>query len=427
MKNKNELAATEVHEIQFNIVEHPDMPGKFLQKRYDFVIFKNDKILIYPICNQYTHSKFGNLYRFKFPGVYPYSKKFDDMMSDSSGEFPTDVIRYMTGLNVEYVHNVNIEETIERYVTPVVYDDNVDTYEISGEYVKTFLFTYDDSDTSEYMKDCDIIDITEKYDFWHKEEFCYTTDSNGESVELDYDYYEFDPEEFYATDRFDGSLWVEYSYLAEKHASRDILSNLSGFAKNTTKISYDASDIISVVSYIDYMVHEFVYTNPAFSQVPKELLKVISNAITYMLIYEPVELHHSIHSPIEKITEDIVDRFDGFCINPKTNISMTDNADIFRVFSLINAFSRTDRLPNTAEFYRELQTPLDILCGVMGVMRDKYPEAIRVHGKLFNLTEAIEEIHSVFSMLAPLVQIQAYGKYSLELEYRIKPRGYILR
>ena len=34
--------------VPYELVQHPTMPGVLLRKRYDFVIFKKDKILIYP-------------------------------------------------------------------------------------------------------------------------------------------------------------------------------------------------------------------------------------------------------------------------------------------------------------------------------------------------------------------------------------------
>lgn len=376
--------------------------------RYDFMVQRSNKALIYPIT--YQEDRCADTFR--FPGIYPYSEDMTKAIDDKNKKFLELVVESIIRLPVTYV-DIDGEpmRAVRKYSTPYVLDDGVtgNKFIISGELVELHVFTYDNS-RSRYISDDDIDSKSEDFSFWEEEYIANfeIKDSMYESSPIRY---------YYRTDYDDGSLWVEFETIRHTHTWDNIWHTIND--KIEPKFSR-ARIMYYPLHYTIEMIHEFMYFNPAMSEFNSNILKLMSDILAHMLICTAIDDGAKLDDSIETIFKNLMKHYNGYKmvlnkdISPERNVYYC-NTDISGLFSSMD-YSKPI-FPSSIEFYNKIKPVMDIFCGLLTYMEQNRAEDIKMYGELFNMYIAIRNISYTFEGLIPARMVKIYGKYSAQCEY----------
>lgn len=279
--------------VPYELVQHPTMPGVLLRKRYDFVIFKKDKILIYPKVygSPNVMRSFASQmhYRsFKLPGHY--AKLLQMPIPDDCIK---EVVKADYSIDVKNVVNANTPD-VELYNRPIVYTTIGGNFIIAGDYVELYTMEYSEIIYREYMDD-----------------LCGEDDDDEEYITR-------------TADICASAIWAEYSILVNprsawhesmikviedyvvKHDIKDSLKAIS-IELESGETAYTRDTITTAV---EELIHEFIFDNPALADITQDrkttmynLLRMVAVEIPTRTVLRPTD--------VMAITKYILKYFDG--------------------------------------------------------------------------------------------------------------------
>lgn len=385
----------------YELVQHPSMPGVLLRKRYDFMIFKKDKILIYPRVNGSPDvmKSFANqmYYRtFKLPGHY--GTLLQIPISDKVIE---ELVKDDYSIGVKNVVNTNTP-FVELYNKPLdVCTDRGVNYIIAGDYVELYTMQYSE------------IIYTEYFDDYNED-----VDSVGEY-------------NIRTVNRFASGIWAEYSLLADhsiigcesivkaikeyvaEHGVEDSLKAIT-IQLESGKTAYTRNTITVA---IEELIHEFIFDNPALADICQErkismynLLRMIAVEIPIRTVLRPTD--------VKVIAKYILKYFDG------TNI-LFDTSKMFGLYrpamfvasdytGLAEALEHTSyqTIPSYM-FYTEFQVIIDLIYGIMDALDDVMD--IKCNPMIYTIHQSLEFIAATFMSIIPkhATNIALIGPYTI--------------
>lgn len=385
----------------YELVQHPTMPGVLLRKRYDFMIFKKDKILIYPRVNgspDVVRSFANQMYyrTYKLPGHY--GTLLQISITDKVIE---ELVKDDYAIGVKNIVNANTPY-VELYNNPL----NVCTYKgvnyiIAGDYVELYTMQYSEIIYSEYLN-------------------VYSGDDD--------DIGEYD---IRTANSLASGIWAEYSLLADhsgvgyesvvkvikeyvaEHGVEDSLkaipiqlqSGRTAYTRNTITVA------------IEELIHEFIFDNPSLadiSQVRKtsmyNLLRMISVEIPIRTILRPTDA--------KVIAEYILKYFDG------TDI-LFDTSKMFGLYRpamfVASDYTRlAEALENTSYqtipsymFYTEFQVIIDLIYGIMDAFDDLID--MDYNPMIYHICQSLGFIADTFMSIIPkhVTNIGLIGPYTI--------------
>lgn len=393
--------------VPYELVQHPTMPGVLLRKRYDFVIFKKDKILIYPKVygSPNVMRSFASQmhYRsFKLPGHY--AKLLQMPIQDDCIK---EVVKADYSIDVKNVVNANTPD-VELYNRPIVYTTIGGNFIIAGDYVELYTMEYSEIIYREYMDD-----------------LCGEDDDDEEYITR-------------TADICASAIWAEYSILVNprsawhesmikviedyvvKHDIKDSLKAIS-IELESGETAYTRDTITTAV---EELIHEFIFDNPALADITQDrkttmynLLRMVAVEIPTRTVLRPTD--------VMAITKYILKYFDGTNILFDTSKmfgryrpSMFVASDYTRLSEAL-ANSSYQTIPSYM-FYTEFQVIIDLIYGIMGVLDDmmdaKYdPEIYEIH-------RSLEFITSTFMSIIPknTEVIGLIGPYTIDRSKKYK-------
>ena len=375
--------------------------------RYDFMVQRSDKGLVYPIT--YQEDRCDDTFR--FPGIYPYSEDMIKAIDDKNKNFLELVVESIIRLPVTYV-DIDGEpmRTVSKYSTPYILDDGVTGNKliISGELVELHVFTHDNS-RSRYISDDDIETKAEEFSFWEEEyiDNFELKDSMYGDTSISY---------YHRTEYDDGSLWVEFETIRGTYTWNTIWHAIND--KIEPKFSR-ARIMYYPLHYTIEMVHEFVYFNPAMSEFNPNILKLMSDILAHMLICTAMDDGTKMDDSIETIFKNLMKHYNGYKLVLNKDISPERNTDYCKtdISGLFSLYNDKTKFPSSIKFYNKIKPVMDIFCGLLTYMEQNREEDITMYGELFNIYIAIRNISYVFEGLISARMVKIYGKYSAQCEY----------
>ena len=396
--------------ISYELVQHPTMPGVLLRKRCDFIIFKKDKILIYPRVNGSPESmkSFANQMRyrsFKLPSYYAMS--LQRHMPDTYIE---EVVKDEYSIDVRNVVNANTPD-VELYSTPIMCTNNGSSFIIAGDYVELYTMEYSKIIYREYWGD-----LSDEYDDDAKYYDTRTASINTSAIWAEYSIL-VNPRSMW----HESMIKVIEDYVA-KHGVEDSLKSIS-IQLESGETAYTRNTITSAV---EELIHEFIFDNPALADITQERKTVMYNLLRMIAVEIPTR---TVLRPtdVTMITQYILKYFDG------TNV-LFDTSKMFGLrrpamfvasdytgLSEALASSSYQTIPSYM-FYTEFQVIIDLIYGIMDVLDDmmntKYdPEIYEIH-------KSLEFITSTFMSIVPRYtgNIGLIGPYTISIS---KKNAYI--
>lgn len=335
------------------LVQHPKVPGILLRKRYEFIIFKNDKIMTYYNTNNNgcgVYDMFENddpSIKFKLPGYYV----TNPILRPVKVTDIADIVKNKLSVNVSNVSKS--EKYIELYKNPIYvkagsgYDTDLI---VAGDYVKTYTMKY--------------------------ESIC-------ENASNEYD---FDDEDIYENINVDpmvSCMWLEYSTIVQvsgnmRKGMTDSIRKFVDTYKISDSLSSEAIIIDDVprhqqnttVNCVEALIHEFIYDNPAFSGCASyPMRKNMYNLLRMIAVEIPINTVFSI-SDVKGITEYIIKYFNGSDILFDTRAKFgLHRPAVFRrtdytKLSIKHTLIATYNIP-TAVFFQEFQRIMDLGYGIL--------------------------------------------------------------
>ena len=381
----------------YEIIQHPDIPGVLLRKRYELAVFKNDKLLIYPrVKGIKENDKAFKLYdkdtKFMLPSVYRYHNLLEEI------DYEHIKLCAKSNFHLE-VSNVHKRDTyIDLYKKPyeIIFDNN--KYIISGEFVTVFTMQYQiisPLNNNTYDKDDDIL----KY---------VNVDSDNMS-----------------------SLWYEYSILLAKYSGTKyagLLKILSEYiTNNNIKDSMHLEYVIisedhtylkdNTLRCFELHLKEFIYDNPRYANVIDggellfmyDLLHMISIDIPTRTVMKPCDIKEILSFILNHYEYDNTPyRAEGlFGLNTTSIFIRSDYTNISNEHS--NSVYRG--IP-THSFYNEFYPIIDLIVGMLDELSDptfknKYPKNIS------SVKWALKSIYKGYKALIPEYKANGiFGKYS---------------
>ena len=275
--NMNVFMSTDME--YYCTIAHPDSSGRILRVRHDFLIFRNDKVLLYPKLDTVSKYRVSHkAHTFILPGIYPYSKDFNTMISNNID------IQQVTA---EYIIRMPIITTHEYYLMHVdLYDKPVtieiinsdDTVEIYGDYVYTHIMNYAGSTDIFYIKELKIENLMNTSSIW-KYDYGYTDDDS------------FNMDKYFTASVNDTPIWVEYFTVIGSNGNKNVANIVEYFATKTS-IRNSLVDRLDPVEYLENMIVDFIYHTPIMSYMSCQKLSSIEslfkNIAINLLLCRPV-------------------------------------------------------------------------------------------------------------------------------------------
>ena len=357
-----------VEDVRYFLSQNTDSKVLY-RNRFDFMIIKGNKLLTIPgNAHEYQNERYGDSKRSSLPGIYPYCQEINNIYPSEDNKVLECIASHLTSLPVKFMVEAPVDAYVDLYGTPItVYSKNSKDktpYTIIGDYVTTFVMVYDITSNKKYIGSNDMLEYIDTLKWW----------CDGDSDEFDFD-------EYYIGDRYDDMIWVE-STLPSK-----ILPNISH------TVSMQPSE------YLSSMINELCYMNPSMYYEHTNICKCVEGILMYLIVEYPLLYGDKVMNNVELELNDLIERYDGFVIEPKL---LPSSDDIYRdVYSEL--FSK-DTPPIVFDFYTQFKYLRPHLKELKLLLENNVDtEELIIHGRYSNLRSAIMTLRTMIKYFNRIV------------------------